>query len=500
MSKLIHSQNLASVKKNQKLYSSNAWTDLAKKSLIFTDDGYLVTHNHEFKFLDSILTDAANKILVSTVNGTSWIDAPTNGTASILKWNGQGFVWGADKNEVYYKLTINESEQGAINGISTYTSLGFIYAPTSSGTGIPSLSGTTWSWNEIVTTITDSAIGIPTVTAIKNYVTAGINGLQATLTGAFQYIKDVSADPTTTAPDAPEGGWKVGNVVGWDKKEYLYTDSGWREFGDEGSYALKTITITGTGALTGGGDLSTNRAIDMAEITVSNSKGTNNIVNGVTTDKYGRVTAVSYATAALTDTWKQNTKSVEGYVTAPGTTVTNVFWGIANTNGDPTWINLWTATDSVVGGIKLKNAPDTTDVTIAAKSKHAVKLDKSGYAYVDIPSLADYMGSQVGDTNKGVYWTGSAWAANSHTVDADVPSNAKFTDTNTWRPIYAWKADDLGKSGDTIDDLLDYGNTGVKKLAFSSTFGYKEGTSADIAEIDLVWAEVDSNGHITYSV
>ena len=49
-------------------------------------------------------------------------------------------------------------------------------------------------------------------------------------------------------------------------------------------------------------------------------------------------------------------------------------------------------------------------------------------------------------------------------------------------------------------------NINTKSLAFSSTFAYTEksvtvrGNSVNVAEVDLVWADVDANGNITYSI
>ena len=48
--------------------------------------------------------------------------------------------------------------------------------------------------------------------------------------------------------------------------EYVYSNSKWVELGNEGSHALKTVTITGTGYLTGGGDLTTDRTIDIDSV------------------------------------------------------------------------------------------------------------------------------------------------------------------------------------------------------------------------------------------
>ena len=46
--------------------------------------------------------------------------------------------------------------------------------------------------------------------------------------------------------------------------EFMWTGGKWRQFGDESSYALKTVTITGSGYLTGGGNLEAARTIDIA--------------------------------------------------------------------------------------------------------------------------------------------------------------------------------------------------------------------------------------------
>lgn len=54
-------------------------------------------------------------------------------------------------------------------------------------------------------------------------------------------------------------------------KEYVYSN-GWVELGDEGSYALRTVTITGDNGLTGGGDLSANRTIGIADGGVTTAK------------------------------------------------------------------------------------------------------------------------------------------------------------------------------------------------------------------------------------
>ena len=479
------------------------------RSIAFTNDGYILSHgkisNSSAVNLSGGADNKQQLVYQSAAGVTAYLDTPTiNG--QVLKYDtvNKKLYWATDiDTDSKYKLTINNATNGNAEG----TLLGTIWAPTTSGTGIPSLSGSTWSYNTIVESITDSTnSGIPTVAAIKNYVIAGITDITTALNGAFQYIKDAEDDPTkpNSTIVAPEGGWKVGNVVGYNKKEFLYTSSGWREFGDEGSYLLKTkkplsspdgtISISNT-------TIDAGITLDLATINPTNIKGTNNIVNGITTDKYGRITAVSYATAALTDTWKANTATVEGYVAAPGANHTGyMVWGVGAASTNPSWQSLWLATTTVVGGIKIKNAKDSTAVTITNYNggKTDVKLDSNGIAYVKVPNAKDLIGSTaIGASNKGIYWNGSSFVANAHTVDIDVPANAKFTDTNTWRPIYAYNLSN-------VQTEIRQTSTGTSAMYFGSEFAVldidSENALTDDTELHLVWAEVDASGNITYGI
>lgn len=68
--------------------------------------------------------------------------------------------------------------------------------------------------------------------------------------------------------------------------------------------------------------------------------------------------------------------------------------------------------------------------------------DTHGYLYLSYSSAAAYLGGGNADKlnwRKQIAFTDSTVAnatkVNNHTVNADVPSGAKFTDTNTWRPL-----------------------------------------------------------------
>lgn len=86
--------------------------------------------------------------------------------------------------------------------------------------------------------------------------------ITATDLGLESAMHFVGAYPEAPA-DAKNGDVYLNTAT---KKEYVYSD-GWVELGDEGSYALRTITITGTDGLVGGGDLTTNRTISLSDDT-----------------------------------------------------------------------------------------------------------------------------------------------------------------------------------------------------------------------------------------
>ena len=86
-----------------------------------------------------------------------------------------------------------------------------------------------------------------------------------------------------TLPSLSE--YNKGAVVIVGNKEYVRTDSAWTELGDESAYAYKTITVTGTGALSGGGSLESNRTISHNTIGSAALLG----LYKIKTDEYGHV-------------------------------------------------------------------------------------------------------------------------------------------------------------------------------------------------------------------
>lgn len=142
--------------------------------------------------------------------------------------------------------------------------------------------------------------------ATKQYVDSAVSGLS----GAMHFIGVSTTAITDGGTETPtidgETVTKIaGDVVLYNNQEFVWTGTAWELLGDEGSYALKTVTITAGSGLTGGGDLSANRTLShsdtstlsgaqggTADITTSGSESIH-AIGSVTVDGFGHVTAVS---------------------------------------------------------------------------------------------------------------------------------------------------------------------------------------------------------------
>ena len=107
---------------------------------------------------------------------------------------------------------------------------------------------------------TDLVTGGAVYDAIRAYLSSVMKMVGETTT-------DVITNPTANPVyvDGETHTAQKGDVVVYGYKEFWWTGSLWKELGDEASWALKTITITGTGDLTGGGSLEANRTLDLTQ-------------------------------------------------------------------------------------------------------------------------------------------------------------------------------------------------------------------------------------------
>lgn len=151
--------------------------------------------------------------------------------------------------------------------------------------------------------------------------------------------------------------------------------------------------------------------------------------------KDGKPVATTYtlgksvpSTAVFTDTtYSAATQSANGLLSASDKKKLDGIASGANAYSLPT------ASSSTLGGVK-------TTSTVTSNSGYTACPIISGVPYYKDTnttySLAGLMGSSAkGSATQPVYWTGSAWATTTYTLGKSVPSDAKFTDTNTWRGI-----------------------------------------------------------------
>ena len=92
-------------------------------------------------------------------------------------------------------------------------------------------------------------------------ITADMLGLSGAMTFVGVTITAISQGSTQNEIDLDDSTTytaKTGDVVIYGKREFIWTGEHWQELGDEQSFALKSITVTGTGYLTGGGTLEAN--------------------------------------------------------------------------------------------------------------------------------------------------------------------------------------------------------------------------------------------------
>lgn len=115
-----------------------------------------------------------------------------------------------------------------------------------------------------------------------------------------------------TLPSASD--YAVGNVVLIGSKEYVLLNNDgtktWDEMGDESSHALNTISITGAGVLSGGGNLQENRTITHNTVSRTNATSSSapgfgstfTTIDSVTSDNYGHIAAVNTKTVTIPST------------------------------------------------------------------------------------------------------------------------------------------------------------------------------------------------------
>lgn len=157
------------------------------------------------------------------------------------------------------------------------------------------------------------------------------------------------SDGSTTNP-ITIGGSSVtavaGNVVLYGSLEFVWTGSAWELLGQDGSYALNSVTVTGDGVLSGGGNLTTNRTITHNEV-LGTAKNTADVYK-IKIDKYGHIseaTSAGLATVATSGSYADlsNKPTIPATNVIPTTTTANKVLLSTTTSGTAKWSDFNTA-------------------------------------------------------------------------------------------------------------------------------------------------------------
>ena len=346
----------------------------------------------------------------------------------------------------------------------------------------------------------DTAIaGIPTPMQFKGSV--GTNGtiasLPAAAAGNTGYVyKAITAHAASTNPVYP--AYKVGDTLISDGSAWTVIPSG-----DEPS---GTVTSVATGTDLSGGTITTSGTIKHADITRTDTtstaspahSGTFTVVDSVTTNARGHVTAINVKTVTLPGSGNTDAKVQQKGITGAGeypillkydtgtSDVTANYVNFAKPSGAVPTIAPSTGAISAPGGFK---GPLTGSVT------GNVTGDVTGNCSGSAGKLSNT--SKIGDTNKPVYFTANGVpAAISYTIAKSVPSNAVFTDVSCTAV-----GNHYTPSGGSTTSASGGADTNITNLASGSGVNVVTGVTIDAAgHVTGVTSKALRSVNNTYSV
>lgn len=311
------------------------------------------------------------------------------------------------------------------------------------------------TWRNVYTGGT-SRVGTGTDTKAINFV-AGSNvsiSYEAAGTGSGQSgnanyfnVKIAATDTTYSAATQSADGL----MSAADKKKLDGIASG------ANAYSLPTASADTLGGIKVGTTLS----ISSGVLNLATSGVTAGTYKRVTVDSYGRVTSGDNSDAD-TNTWRgiyvKGTSSIgtgtdtKALNFAAGSNVSISFAAAGTGSGQSGNANYF----------NIKIAATDTTYSVATQSANGL-MSAADKKKLDGISIGSLMGStSIGDTIQPVYWNGSAFKVISYTIAKSVPSDAKFTDTNTWRPIGTGASDAAaGNHTHTLSIATDTGTNAV---------------------------------------
>ena len=391
----------------------------------------------------------------------------------------------------------------------------------SAGTGL-SLSGTTFNHSNSVTAGTAAgsannteltyggSFTVPTITydaqghitakgtrtmRMPAKVTAADLGLSAVMkflgTSATAITDGATTNPITIGTTSTTV--TSGNVVLYSGKEFVWTGSAWEELGNEGSHALKTITISAGNGLTGGGTLEANRTISHADTSSQASITANGrkYITGVTLDTYGHVTGLTTGTETVTNTdtnyyhTPSYTSTATSTLTGGGTTNLKIATG---TGVNDMYIPVATATTAGATIVYPADScttfsSDSGTVTPKAVQKGAKlfayeRLADSGVTANGIPRLTKSAVTVSGVTYSGLENTGIQIESVTNTKDTSKKANVLVIPAEGGKKMVYGYCTDQTDGTSFIGGVFD---------ASATTYPYASGLAIGGTSGNLLW-------------
>lgn len=235
-------------------------------------------------------TSITSDEFVGALTGNATTATTASKVANTLTIQGNGTTLYTFDGSSAVTANITPANIGALSTSTTYAGSKTVGGAANSVANSLTIGGKTYNGSSAVS-ITLSDLGLANALHFLGTTTTSLSDGSNTTS--------ITVDSTTHTMSSSTAG----NVVLYNNKEFVWTGSAWEELGDESSHALKTISITGTGALGGGGTLAANRTIthntynsagktvgtSTTSISGSAASGTLYIPK-ITVDTYGHIT------------------------------------------------------------------------------------------------------------------------------------------------------------------------------------------------------------------
>ncbi len=415
--------------------TSGSYSDLTNKPTIPTvNNGTLTIQKNG----SNVATFSANQSTAATAN----ITVPTK-TSDLT--NDSGFITGYTETDPTVPSHVKSITSTNISNWGTaYTHSQSTHAPSDAEKNVQS----DWS---VADTSSDAYIkNKPTTLKNPNALSIGgksydgssaisVTAADLGIANAIHFIGETTTaltDGTTTAAVTISGASKTpasGDVVLYSSKEFIWNGSAWKELGDGSSHALKTVTITAGSGLTGGGDISTNRTLNVGAgegITVNADSVAHSVPSGAAAEAKGSTASRTYIKTVTTDKFGHVTGVTTGTETVTDTNQTILADGTAFGANDA--IN-------IKGGGAVNVIPAGNELLIASNAPTSVEVVGSGNVITDA--------KLDGATNKLTLTKGATYASTDTNTTYDLSASASKTNGNVTIDLKA------GGSGSGTDSV-----------------------------------------------